>query len=117
MRGDVMAIRVFCNKCYKEQKKYVYCRECLDGVKDDALRKQQEGIAKMVFEMLYKSRIDGDRLDEIRDAILAYGQGKEGEEEKPGSFKVKLPCACCDNKATHYCAIKGAYICDTCKVT
>ena len=45
-----------------------------------ALREQRVGIGKMVFEMLYKERIDCDRLQEIRDAILAYG----GEEEKDG---------------------------------
>jgi hypothetical protein len=57
-----------------------YCPKCrAEPYIDTALRLQREGIAKMVFEMLYKQRIDCDYLESIRTAILAYGQGKEDQ--------------------------------------
>ncbi|MHC4621091.1 MAG: hypothetical protein ACYTEQ_25375 [Planctomycetota bacterium] len=97
-------LRVLCNNCYKEQDDYVYCRKCLDEVKDAALREQREGIAGMVNSYFCGDQDGhGGHLSKL---ILAYGQGKEGEEDTDktvcstcgGTNWVSLLCIECRQK-------------------
>jgi hypothetical protein len=67
-----------CCECGAESANNInLCNGCLGSEKAVALREQREGIAGMVTSML----TGGTIIEEVYKAILAYGQGKEGEED------------------------------------
>ena len=77
-------LRVLCNNCYEEQDDYVYCRKCLDGVKDAALREQQNAIAKGLEKWAEGGRFKPEIGAWIRSCakyVRAFEPGKEDGED------------------------------------